>query len=67
MINTIYYVCGCFACMDIYAQYMCLLPAEARRGCPIPWSWSYRLFGAAKWVLRTEARSSGRATSVPNC
>ena len=31
--------------------YVCLLPAEARRGHQILWNWSYRWLSAAMWVL----------------
>jgi hypothetical protein len=31
----------CFGVLPVCAQCMCLTPAEARRGHPVPWSWSY--------------------------
>ena len=42
------------------------MPIEARRGCWIPWKWSYKWLCAVTWVLRTEPGSSGRAASALN-
>jgi hypothetical protein len=36
------------ACVSVY--HMCLVPAEARRGCPSSWTWSYRQLRAIMWV-----------------
>lgn len=56
--------------------YVCLYPihpvyvgAEIGRECTIPKSWSYILavVSCLTWVLGTEFRPLGNATSAPNC
>lgn len=31
----------CLACMHVWAPRVCLMSADAGRGCQIPWHWSY--------------------------
>ena len=47
--------------------HICLVSLEVKRGCQVPWNWTYRQLCAAIWVLGMEARSSGRAASALNC
>lgn len=42
LLKYYFYVCGYFACMYIYALCTCMLHVEARRGCWVPWNWSYK-------------------------
>ena len=58
---------GCFVCMCVCVLCPCLVPLKVRRGCQIPWNWSYRQLWAASWVLGSEPRSSARAASALLC
>lgn len=51
------------ACMHTCVLHARLVLMEVRRGCCMPWSWSY---GRYVWVLKTEPRSSAGATNALN-
>ena len=59
-------LCGdtLLVCMSVH--HIHAVPAEARRGCQILWSWSYRSLWAAMWVLGIQPRLSPRATLRPS-
>lgn len=58
-------------CVNVLIAWMlcalceCLEPAEARRGCWMPWNWTCRLLWATMWLLGSEPQTSAR-TSVLN-
>lgn len=40
----------------IFMHHMHAVPLEARRKCPIPWSWSYIWLQATMWRLRIQLK-----------
>lgn len=52
-------------CLHVHALHVCSAK-EARRGCWIPWDWSYRPWWPAVLVVGSKHRFSGRAASYFN-
>ena len=53
-------------CLIVRLHAICVVSEKARRGCWIPWDWSYR-WQVVIWMLGIRPRSSGRAASAVNC
>lgn len=55
-------------CVSVYVHVcmctLCLVPKEVRKGCWVPWHWSYGWLGAIMWVLRIEAGSCVKTASA---
>lgn len=49
------------------ALYVCLVPAELKRGCGILWKLEIQTVVSVTWVLRIEPRASARTGSALNC
>lgn len=50
--------------MCFYGPHLSLVPAEARRGCQVPWNWSDKQLWAALWVLEIKPCCSAKAASA---
>lgn len=50
---------------SICTRLICPVSVKAKRGCEIPWKWSYRQI--ASYQERMEPGSSARVVSVLNC
>lgn len=57
----------CFASMNVWTPYMCLMPTEDRRQDYIPWDRSYSRLWATMCVPGIEPVSSGRSAHALNC
>lgn len=55
----------CVGILTACTMLMPLVLAEKRRGCQVPWDWSYGQLWATKWMLEIKPESFGRAASVP--
>jgi hypothetical protein len=58
-----------FIHMGVLLAYMHIhycVSSEVRRGCQMPWGWSYRWLWTAKCMLGIEHGSPGRAVSAPS-
>lgn len=54
-------------CMCTYmCTCMCLVFSEARRGCPISWSWHYRSLWYTLWAMGLKPSSTARVVSALN-
>lgn len=53
-------------CVHLCCSCVLAMPVETKRGWWILGNWNYRSLLAAMWVLRSEPRSSPRATNVLN-
>lgn len=58
----IFYAYGCLA-ISVSVSHASLVTMEIRKGCQMPWYWSYKLLLAKMWALGTKPRSSGRAAN----
>lgn len=60
-----FYIHECFVWIRVSVLPECLVPKKARKGCLIPWSWSYRQRWTA--ILEPGLGISTRAASPLNC
>lgn len=56
ILNCFRLFCVCAACVYVYGPHVCVVSTEVRRGCWMPWSWSYRQL-QTMWMLGTRARN----------